>query len=233
MKISESHPSYQNFFKREIKTLRSLQANTGIGKSFRDLSEKSKIYYDTYKNKKFDMNKNSFQFNCELNLIVEKKERKVFLEAKVEPNFSLVTYALSICDRMDNNGSHTLLRKFHFDFDLNSLKRNDKPIYHIQYGGKPTPMLTELNIDIKDINPWLSSPRINIPPTNLAIMLDVLFTEFPNETTAKIQEDPCWRDLIKTNEEFIFKEYYRGITRFFSNEHTSNFLFREFYYGKG
>ena len=70
------------------------------------------------------------------------------------------------------------MRKFHFDFAPVVDKNDRKPVYHLQYGGKPTPRMKELNVDDEHILPWLSSPRINSTPINLALLLDMIFRPF-------------------------------------------------------
>lgn len=228
MSIFKEHLSYTDFVGNEIKTLGFIQGLTQINQSFNDLANKSQILFHQYSGRKnSDI---AFQFKCDLNMLVEKQDKTIFIEALLRPNFSEAVYVLSICDQ--SLIPPKIMRKFHFDFAPVVDKNDRKPVYHLQYGGKPTPRMKELNVDDEHILPWLSSPRINSTPINLALLLDMIFCEFPSEPTYKIIGTKEWRDLIKNNEDLVTKLYYKNIAKFFTSTHKSDFLFRDFYYGK-
>ena len=226
MGIAKNQLSFHEYFANEIYTLRFISGLAPIKTSFFDLSNKAQIYYYQYKGKK----NRSFEFECELDLVIEKEERKVGIEVKVTPDYAFSSYALTMYQKEADE--FQLMRKFHFDFVPQTKFEDKKPIYHLQYGGTATPKIKTLGVDDKNIIPWLSVPRLNYSPINLALLLDVIFCEFPNETTISITERSEWRDFIKMNEELILKDYYSRMRDFFQNKHKSDFLFREFCYGK-
>jgi hypothetical protein len=85
----------------------------------------------------------------------------------------------------------------------------------------------------KKIQPWLSIPRMNFSPINLALLLDLIFVEFKSPITNNIVERREWRELIKANEDLMLKSYYNSINNFFTRgSHSTDNLFRDFSYGK-
>ena len=156
--------------------------------------------------------------------------RRIVIEAQIKHNFSLVSYVLSICE--NNEPPFHLIRKFHFDYAIPNPKEDPKPVYHIQYGGELSPQLETLEIDVAEMQPWLSTPRIRFYPFNLALLLDMVFNEFRSDETVSIVERSEWRDFIKTNEEIVLKPFYEGVANFLNGSHSSNYLLRDFYYGK-
>lgn len=239
MGISANHLSYSDFVKNEIKTLGVIQGLTSLVSSFPILSSNASTFFNVYKNKgkRSKTIKNNkhiidhpFKFNSELELDIEGKRKKIIIEVLVQPNFSEVTYQLIILEL--EGVLPTLMRKFHFDF-APYVKASDKqPVYHLQYGGHATPKMVEKEIEDSHILPWLSVPRIAIAPMNFALFLDMILCEFKSEATNKISETNEWRQLIKTNEDLLIKCYYERIGNFFTSNHKSSFLFRDFCYGK-
>lgn len=228
MGIHKHHPSYIDFVKKELLNLQFLFNDKYIANSFTELSNSAYTFHSIYGFKKDgDLKNIDFSFGCNFDIVIEKKKRKIAVEALITPEFKHVSYSLSICDKKK------CLRKFHFDYAIPIA--NDpklKPIYHLQYGGEQSPQLKNLNISVKQIYPWLSSPRINFMPVNLAILLDMIFCEFPSEITNGVVQRSEWRDFIKNNEEYIIKPFYKRMEEFISKEHSSDKLVRDFYYGK-
>lgn len=225
MYIDKEHLLFDDFIKNEINSLGFIQGLLRNDNLFADLQNKSECLFHQYRKKK---NIDRFDFGCEIVLLVEGKKRKVLIEAIVTLDFSIASYVFSILEEDDD--SISLLRKFHYDYAPKKPGLG-KPVYHIQYGGKATPKMKELNVQDELINPWLSSPRLNTSPINLALFIDMIFSEFASEETTKIIEKSEWRDFIKGNEEKVLKKYFGKINNFFGNEHNSNRLFRDFYYG--
>ncbi len=228
MAINKNHLSYKDFVKLECRTLNFLSTNSFIYNTYSSLSTSATTSYAKYGHlKDTEINKNDFVFECSFEIMVEKEPRTILIESLVRKNFEVVSYVLSICS--DNR----CLRKFHFDYALKI--PNDtypKPIYHLQYGGKPSPGIERMQIDINELHPWLSSPRISFVPMNLALLFDMVFCEFRVEDTRKITERPEWRELIKSNEEKILLPFYNRMKDFLKN-HKSSYpnLIRDFYYG--
>ncbi|WP_420320104.1 hypothetical protein [Flagellimonas sp.] len=221
--------NYEKFIRNEIKTLGFLDGFSTINGSLGNLSSNANLFYHQYKAKEAD--KLIFKFSADFNLIIEKRERIIIIEALLHPNFSLASYVFSICNKAQDDGM--VLRKFHFDYapnEANAIVK--KPIYHLQYGGKATPRMLELQVADESIHTWLSSPRINTNPVNLALFLDMIFCEFRSDQTIAITERAEWRNLIKENEDLITKLYFERITGFFNVNHSSSLLFRDFCYGE-
>ena len=224
------YPNYLEFIKNEQKTLSFLKTTPFIKKAFNTLSGNAEISLYNLPKKDKDLRRTELNFGSNFNIVVEKKVRRIAVEALVKPQFNVVTYVLSICE--NDIKPYNLVRKFHFDYAIPREGQDPKPVYHIQYGGKESPQILEMEVDVNFLHPWLSSPRINFYPINLALLLDLIFNEFESEETVGIVRRSEWRDIIKTNEDLILKPFYHGISQFLTAEHRSNFLMRDFYYGK-
>jgi hypothetical protein len=224
------YPDYLDFVKNERKTLQFLASNAFISKTFNALASSANLCVYNLPAQDRNLKKSEFVFGCNFNILIEKDVRRIAIEAHIEPNFGKVSYVLSICQ---NNATplDPLLRKFHFDYAIPIKSQVPKPVYHLQFGGEETPQLKELSVDVKILNPWLSSPRICFYPINLALLLDMVFNEFKSNDTVGIVGRSEWRDLIKNNEERILKPFYLGLSSFLNGKHKSNFLLRDFYYG--
>ncbi len=231
MSIFNNHLKYQEFVSNEIKSLGFIQNLSTISQNYPRLSSQASINCGIYKGhlKNMGYDELSFEFQCEFQLVIEKKLHNIVLEAVVKPEFALASYSFAICS-INNNIDH-ILRKFHFDFAVPLPNQQTKPIYHLQYGGDK---LYSKNICVDHLYPWLSNPRLFSTPMNLAILLDLVFFEFKNENIEahKLVERKEWRDFITENENKILKPFYKTITEFFRSDHKSDYLLRDFYYGK-
>lgn len=230
MSIHSKHDDYQNFLKNEINTLSFLSGNSSLYNLDSNIATQANDYSKRYISYIKNRRPFEFVFSCEFTLFVEKKERKIFLESQIKPDFEIATYCLSICE--NNEAPFNLIRKFHFDYAPQIDNKNYKPIYHIQYGGAPTPKIDEMELENINLCHWLSSPRINSIPINLALLIDLILCEFTSDKTKKITEMSEWRDLIKSNENVLLKGYFESVNSFFNRDHKSNSLFRDFYYGQ-
>lgn len=143
----------------------------------------------------------------------------------------MVSYSLSICDLECKNPK--LVRRFHFDYDLSSVKTNQSiPIFHFQYAGELSPYLKKLGVSNQHMNPELSEPRVYYQPVTLALLLNLVFNEFRNEITNKILQTPEWFALIKANEEKVLKPYYKYCNEFLQSAKNDKKLFtNDFCYG--
>jgi len=225
------YPNYLTFIKNERKTLRFLAEQPFINKAFGSLSRSAETCFYKVTNDEKVLKKSEFIFGCNFDILIEKEIRRIIIEVKILPNFEFATYILSIC--RNNSAPFFLIRKFHFDYAIPKIKESPKPVYHLQYGGELSPGLDELKIDVNDLHPWLSLPRIGFYPINLALLLDMIFIEFKTEETIRIVGRQEWRDFVKNNEDEILKPYYERISSFLNGEHSHNFLLRDYYYGKG
>ncbi len=229
--INTDHPTYKEFVKNEIKTLEVIAGITRINTSFPDLASAANLVFHSYNNLKArTIQDRPFEFTCRFCLEIEGKERTVFLEVITTPDFDHTSYMLAFCD---GDETTPLLRKFHFDYAKPIAGQNEKPVYHLQYGGAATPTFNASSIDVSHLNPWLSVPRIPFMPVNLALFLDIIFCEFQSEETHNIKELPKWRDLIVNNERKVLKPYYSNLSSFLNAKHKANYLIRDFIYGQG
>jgi hypothetical protein len=231
MSIDKQQIPSSDFIKNEIQTLGFIKAQTSVANSFPELCAEASSAYSLYTGKHKKSAPTSFDFGCELKMEIENATRSLFIEVNVQQNYSLATYALSMCDS-DIEGKK-LIRKFHFDYDPQGNSSIDKkPKYHLQYGGKTTPKLQDNGISAEPLHDWLSVPRLSISPINLALLLDMVFNEFPSEETKRVIEKSEWRNMVKTNEDKILVPYFTGIGKFISGNHKSTCLFRDFAYGE-
>lgn len=197
------------FKKNEIKTLEFICARGFFDNDFSELAGAISSTYSRYRN--VNLKKNiDFEFVSDFEMEIEKKNHRVVLHAQVVGNYKLTTYSLGICA---NDNSSKLIRRFHFDYVHNNSGLKQKvPVSHLQYGGRSGVGYDGKQFDTNFIEHWLSEPRLNYSPINLALLLDITFCEFNNEKTKKIVENSEWRSLIMNNEIFLLKNYYDVIS---------------------
>jgi hypothetical protein len=173
-----------------------------------------------------------FLFHADFEMIVENSVHKVFVGANVTGQYSLCSYFFAIAGK--NEDENRLIRKFHFDFALPSQNvRQPVPVYHLQYGGKISPEIEKMGLTSDKLDHWLSLPRLNFPPVNIAIMLDVLFCELRVQETHELVESDEWRTLIFDNERFLSRYYFENINGHINSQaYRKELLIRDFCYGK-
>lgn len=242
MKINSSHNSYIDFIRNEIKTLQHFRSQPTINSNIPELAAMSNRIFDTYHYANDDiLQKSGFEFNCETKLPIQGYEKIVLIEGFVKPNFSDLSYQFAICHPEGSEDIETgevvtdenrLIRKFHFDYAANGYTQTvKKPIYHLQHGGSQNIGLRSINVSAGP-HKWIEVPRFQYIPINLALMMDLVFSEFPSVATQKARDNDQWRSLMKKNEEFILKPYYDNLSAFLaSDQHSANKLLRDFYYG--
>jgi hypothetical protein len=226
MSIKLPHSSIE-FKKNELNTLEYICNRGFFVGNFNELANALYQTYSRYRGlkKNFD-----FKFVSDFELQIEKYLHRVILHAEVIGNYDFTSYSIGICGK-DN--SEELIRRFHFDYVHDKIGIKQKvPISHAQYGGQSGCGFDGRQFLTNKIEDWLSEPRINYPPINLALLLDLVFCEFSTEETKKIVEDSDWRSLIKDNEIFIFDHYYRTISdHIHSIRHCKEILVRDICYG--
>jgi len=228
MKIEQNYPSFIAFRENEINTLNFLNTRP-ILKQYETLTNTIQTSYLENFSKAKKYPNSDFVFHCDFEMDVEGHKHIVIVGANVLYGFSICSYFLAVVDKENTE----LIRKFHFDFALPSISTTNKvPTFHLQYGGKMSPQLVELGFNSDKLDHWLSLPRLNFSPINLALLLDMLFCEFRTEETNKIVEDPDWRSLIYINEKFISCNYFENIYRHItSSAYKKETLLRDFCYG--
>lgn len=232
MKSNDSHPQILDFKKNEVQTLEHLR-NRKCFRRYPDLDTKIQYTLANYKTP-VQIEQNDFIFHAEVGMTIQKHPHKMYIEARIAQingTYGEATYSLSIASKEDQN---QLIRKFHFDHAHPSIKTTQPvPIFHLQYGGKLSPKMQELKLTDEKLDHWLSVPRLNYPPVNLAILLDIAFKECATEDTAKVTETSEWRNLVYKNEQFILRGYYQGVNNFFNSpNYGPKNLVRDFFYNK-
>lgn len=234
MRINDYHPNYEEFIKNEAKTLSVLSGFTQIqslsADLFSEISSRNAFYRTKISSNQ--IKNTSFSIGSSFNIEIENDIYLVIIEGLVEPGFTQSTYAFSIC-KINNDVSKELIRKYHFDYAPTNEGMDRKSLYHLQYGGESTPVLRDLKISVDSLHPYLSPPRLEMVPMNLAILLDNVFCECYSYETISLIEKSEWRDLIKNNECFLYEHYFKNINNFFSQQyHKSSFLYRDLRHGK-
>jgi hypothetical protein len=216
------------FKRNEVKTLETIRTRGFFDNDFGELASAISITYEKYftalKGKTID-----FNFVSDFDIEIERKLHRVILHAEVIGNYDLTTYSIGICS--DKKKSE-LIRRFHFDYvHTKGGKKQKVPVSHLQYGGKSGTGFTGNAYGTKLIEHWLSEPRLYYPPINLALLLDIVFNEFRSDKTVKVTDDPNWRSLVRDNEEFVFKDYYKMISDHIqSSKHSKDKLVRDICY---
>lgn len=229
MKISDLHPTFEEFVKNEVDSLEYI-CNRGLLSYFDDLQSTICNYTSYYKSKikkgKFD----KFEFHASFYMEVEKQIRNVLIGSVVDTDFKECSYFLVIVNEEDNN---KIIRKFHFDYatPANTTKQR-VPTFHLQYGGKMSPKMAQAGLNDSKLDNWLSVPRLNFSPINLALLFDILLCEFKTVETNEVIQTSEWRTLIYNNENFLSANYFKTIAAHLqSQQHTPSRLLRDFCYG--
>ena len=241
--LAKALPDPEQLIGNEIKTLEFLGLNKFI-------FEKCNILYIDIQNqlphlKNKEKSKKLFDFSFESCFDVRNAdvEGKAYIGALISANtdkkYERITYHISICDSSSQNGR--LLKKIHFDYcDPTNVIRQLQPVFHYQIPGEATLRLKKDGYDCEHLCPSLSEPRLPYYPMSLALLLNLIFLEFPGESEdkKKLTEDGYWRSWIKKNEELLLVPYYETCMNFFKRRsdgliNNNYFLFTsDFYYGK-
>lgn len=232
--VDNTYPNLIDFKKNEIDTLAYLYTR-GLLKDFQGLSsdiEQAHFYYSNLKPRQ--LAHEIFSFVSDFDFVVQKDVHRIVLGGQVTgtSKYELCTYFIGVCGKDDK--SMNLIRKFHFDYAHPSANPNQAvPLFHMQYGGELAPDVSDRNITDDGIEGWLSVPRLNFAPMNLALLLDMFLCEFWTIDINSIIEDSTWRDLIYKNEALLLKGYYGSAADHFRSAGYSKLkLGRDFFYGR-
>jgi hypothetical protein len=232
MNIDACYPTPLNIIKCEFETLRFFKDNPFGYQELPILSNDANTYYSAYYNKLKYHAQLHFSFESTVDIKVDGKEGFAhigsLIESKDTDNINRTTYYAAICRKEEKK----LLRKYHFDYEPSGkLHRQPSPVFHLQYAGKLTPRLKDTNIDDNHLDTWLSEPRFCYFPLSLALLINLILKEFPDDTNSKLIEHPEWRRLVKKNENLIIEPFFKGCQTFFSNNNTNKLFINDFYYG--
>lgn len=230
MNIIHKYPTSSNFIKNEVKTLEFI-ISRGLLNKYVDLNSTIQNLYYQYNAKLKKESKFDFLLHANFKMEIEGHNHEVVIGANVLNDFSICSYFLAIAGK--NDDEKKLIRKFHFDYALPTIATLQKvPIFHLQYGGKASPEMGNLGLCGDKLDGWLSLPRLNFAPINLALLLDTLLCEFRTVSTNEIVESSEWRSLIYHNESFLLSSYFENIAAHIkSSKFNKNSLVRDFYYG--
>jgi len=118
-----------------------------------------------------------------------------------------------ICEKPVSE-EYSVLRKFHFDFDL---AHNKSQIAHLQYGGE----CGDKSVHYCDYNPNLELPRIFIDPRSIQGVIDCFVNEFKLLTNL----DNNWKSTVSNGESLFFKTFIAKFTPYIEEEKDTSYNF--------
>jgi hypothetical protein len=204
-------PTYSQYIHIEKKTLQYLYGNAAKSRALSPVSDRAMIaILAIEKNKPFSF---SAYWDCDCN----GRQSGIYVGAEIHGTSKSVdrfSYYIAVVD----HSPPKILRKFHFDYDnIQSGSARPKPYFHLQYGGKLHSFMQDWS-DVFDPNmAIISEPRISFVPVSLAMVLNMVFYEFPTEETKRIRDDSNWRAIIKQNETALLKPYYERCIQIIGN----------------
>ena len=174
-------PDYREFVTLEKKTLSILRNNL--------CKRRPLLHIATDVNKcLFSKNLCSFAFSTYWDVGYMDEDCRIFLGALVEkiPKRNKILYmSYYVCIVEGREPPNKILRKFHFDYVSGGTRSKvPHPRFHLQYGGELPPGMTERGIKdehIKLLLPKVKQPRILFTPVTIALLMNMLFYEFPTE----------------------------------------------------
>lgn len=167
-------------------------------------------------------------FTLDIRLRADRKKtqvrRRVDVGALVQPtpdNKSIqnATYSLLICRNAEPTAS-PIVRKFHIDYEPAKFRNlaEPKPSVHMQFCGNLSPQhlaagYTELRL--QPLYPHFEKPRLPLPPTSLALMVNWLLLEFQSDPASQaVLRNPSWRAHVAKAERTVLAPYYTAATQF-------------------
>jgi hypothetical protein len=239
MTIDKFYPEPRSLLKCEIDTLKFLKSNLFFCQEMEQLAadaDKNYSFYSALLKKIRHHKKLNFRFESVLNITIDGRKGYAYTGAKIvfsdKKNFKEISYYMAICEQKNDNLKPRIIRKFHFDYApiCNSQKR-PHPIFHLQYGGELPPMLSDMDIDDSHLDAWLSEPRLCYYPLSLALLINIILKEFPDDRKLKLIETPEWRAIIRKNEELLLRPFFKECYDFLSKGNHRKLFINDFYYG--
>ena len=149
--------------------------------------------------------------------------------AQSTPDTKLVrnaSYSLLIC-RAAEPATSPIVRKMHFDYEAAAYRNvnEPKPSAHMQICGKFSPNHLSLGYSEKQLQgmyPNWEKPRIPLPPTSLALLLNWLLLEFQNDPASQgILNSSEWRNWVAHAERTMLVPYFKAATAFLASAANS------------
>ncbi len=228
MKINEWY-DVDEFRSNELATLEFFKDDPFIWQEFPTLATHAYASYYQLTNPV-----SPFSFESEIEIRLDGRIGKAHIGVQSfynnSQNFLGLSYYMAICEAKAKR--HHLLRKYHFDYVVpETYRRQPHPIFHLQYAGKLSNRLQDLQIEHEHMDTWLSEPRLSFIPMSLALLVNIILREFPEEKTEKIIERSEWRKLIMDNENFLLAPYYGCCHNFISKSDRKLLFTNDFCYG--
>lgn len=132
------------------------------------------------------------------------------------------TYSLMICRSAEPTTS-PIVRKVHFDYEPEEFRHEGepKPSVHLQMCGKLSGHHHRAgykDVRLDALYPSWEKPRIPLPPTSLALLLNWIFLEFQSDSASQaILRSPTWRKWVAATEREILLPYFRAATVFLTS----------------
>jgi hypothetical protein len=126
----------------------------------------------------------------------------------------------------DRNGSYRrVIFRCHYDC---CNEGQYAPIFHLQFGGKPTEK------EYFWFPHYLELPRFISPPMDLILACEFVVANFFPSTYVKLRQDSVWRSIIKESEVFLVGKYYETCKNYFNRlsenqtllDHLSSFKYK-------
>lgn len=234
--IDKDFPEPKTLIDNEIETLEELKDDPFLYENYSKLATDANAAYS-----KAIHSKNFFDFESSFKVLLDGKPGMAFVGGTVtsdkhRKSYDIVSYHLSICKAEEEES--VLLRKLHFDYTKpTSSHRQPHPVFHLQQPGNLTPCLKAAGLSVEHLHPWLSEPRLPYRPMSIALLINLVFKEFPDETSHKCIERSEWRRLVRKNEELLLDPYYEQCYQFVEKRRkgvikgVKHLLTNDFFYG--
>jgi len=231
MRIDSGYPSPKKLRENELATLRYIKDNDFFWSYYATFAGDANRSFSKFQKAP------SLCFASSLEICLDRKPGKMGVAhigsdiITKDGRYEQVSYSLAICSK-DNK---RLLRKYHFDYALPEKEsRRPHPVFHLQYAGGLFGDLKDREIEHEHLDFWLSEPRLFFLPLSLALLINILFKEFPDKEgiNRAIIERSEWRELIRENEANFLYPYFRSCHNFINSEDSmEKLLTSDFYYG--
>lgn len=230
MSMSSVFPPPNKLFQIEANTLRRIKNNPIFGRHFKQLVSDAEDYLLRISKPIQKKTLREFNFESLINKItIDGKYGTAHVAALITTKnneYKQLSYDIALCDDIK------IIRKFHFDYTPENIKKRGlHPIFHLQYPGELSTQLLSLKLEHEHLDSYLSEPRIPFTPMSLALTINLILKEFPDERTHQAVEDKTWRELIKTNETDFLGPYFKVCNTFFLSTHGNKLFTNDFCYG--
>jgi hypothetical protein len=239
--INSKLPSPIEILKNELKTLNFFRVDPSINEVYNNLSLDSDNVYNKFNPLLVKKQLFNFSFESNFSIIFKKVVHYVYFGGLInildKSNINDISYYFALCGNKKND--NYIMRKFHFDYTVPEKQESyPKPIYHLHYAGKLTPLLKKKGFnDEERIDSHFSEPRLFYTPMSLALLLNLILREFKDpedDDVTRIMENSFWKSIIIENENLLLKPFFETCSKFFEKrENKTDFkdkLFTTDYY---